>query len=106
MENKLALDVLIEWCNTEIERLTIKRDNYKDENYVFIDGKISGIESIINKAKELKQLEKGNIIDAYWGGLNGSINDYTEAKHIGLGNIVGIKEGGGAEQYFNQTYNK
>jgi hypothetical protein len=40
-------------------------------------------------------MEKEQIIDAYWGGLNGAINDYSDNK---------IKFGGGAEQYYNETF--
>jgi hypothetical protein len=46
----------------------------------------------VHKAKEM---EKEQIIDAYWGGLNGAINDYSDNK---------IKFGGGAEQYCNETF--
>lgn len=41
------------------------------------------------------EMEKEQIIDAYWGGLNGAINDYSDNK---------IKFGGGAEQYYNKTF--
>jgi hypothetical protein len=41
------------------------------------------------------EMEKEQIIDAYWGGLNGAINDYSDNK---------IKFGGGAEQYYNETF--
>ena len=50
--------------------------------------------TILKKAKEM---EKQQIIDAYWGGLNGPINDYSDA-------VTGIRYGKGAEQYYNETY--
>ena len=50
-----------------------------------------------------KQIEKEQIIDAYWGGLNGSINDYSESKQVGS-EIININYGKGAEQYYNKTY--
>ena len=53
---------------------------------------VGGIELMVKKAKEM---EKEQIIDAYWGGLNGAINDYSDNK---------IKFGGGAEQYCNETF--
>ena len=40
------------------------------------------------------EMEKEQIIDAYWGGLNGAINDYSDNK---------IKFGGGAEQYYQDN---
>lgn len=55
--------------------------------------------------EQAKEMEKEQIIDAYWGGLNGSINDYSESKQVGS-EIIGIKHGKGAEQYYNETYNK
>lgn len=51
----------------------------------------------------LLPIEREQIIDAYWGGLNGAINDYTEAERVGS-EIIGIKSGGGAALYFNETY--
>ena len=47
--------------------------------------------------------EKQMIIDTYWAGLNGSMNNYSEAKVVG-NEIINIKNGGGAEQYYNKTY--
>ena len=45
------------------------------------------------------------IIDAYWDGLNGSINDYSESKIVG-NEMIDIKVGGGAEQYYSETFKK
>jgi len=53
--------------------------------------------------KQAKEMEKQQIIDAYFGGLNGSINDYSESKEVGS-EIIGIKYGKGAEKYYNETY--
>lgn len=50
------------------------------------------------------ELEKQQIIDAYWGGLNGCINDYSETKTVG-GELIGIKIGKGAEHYYDRTFN-
>jgi hypothetical protein len=91
-QNKLALDLLIEWLNK----------NKRSIEHNFTDG----FSQLTNVIDTLKQLEKQNIIDAYWGGLNGSINDYSECKSIGNGNVIGIKAGGGAEKYYNETFNK
>lgn len=49
--------------------------------------------------------EKQQIIDSYWAGINGSINDWDESYIVG-NEIKGIKEGGGAEKYYNEKYNK
>lgn len=53
--------------------------------------------------QQAKEMEKHQIIDAYWGGLNGSINDYSESKQVGS-EIIDIKYGKGADQYYNETY--
>ena len=50
---------------------------------------------LFNEFEQAKEMEKEQIIDAYWGGLNGAINDYSDNK---------IKFGGGAEQYYNETF--
>jgi hypothetical protein len=57
----------------------------------------------IKKCEELLELEKRQIIDAYWAGLNGAINDYSECKDFGDKNT---KVGGGAEKYYNDTFNQ
>jgi HEPN domain-containing protein len=58
---------------------------WKEFNFSFSD----------NILEQAKAMEKEQIIDAYWGGLNGAINDYSDNK---------IKFGGGAEQYYNETF--
>jgi hypothetical protein len=60
--------------------------------------KINHIQESLSLRKafeQAKEMEKEQIIDAYWGGLNGAINDYSDNK---------IKFGGGAEQYYNETF--
>ena len=57
----------------------------------------------IGLLEQSKEMEKEQIMDAYWGGLNGSINDYSESKQVGS-EIIDIKYGKGAEQYYNKTY--
>jgi hypothetical protein len=61
--------------------------------------------SLINLiTSELLEIEKQQHLDTYWAGLNGSINDYTDVKIVG-NEMLNVKNGGGAEQYFNQTFN-
>lgn len=61
---------------------------------------------VIPDIEQAKEMERQQIIDAYWGGLNGTINDYSQSKTHVNGNIIDIKIGGGAEQYYNQNYQK
>jgi hypothetical protein len=61
------------------------------------------IRSINKCLEQAKEMEKQQIIDAYWGGLNGYINDYSETKKVG-NELIEIKFGGGAQQYYNQTF--
>ena len=59
---------------------------------------VAHLKKYVNKVEifdQAKAMEKEQIIDAYWGGLNGAINDYSDNK---------IKFGGGAEQYYNETF--
>ena len=51
--------------------------------------------------KHYLEIERKQIIDAYWAGLNGSINDYSECKTFGDENT---KVGCGADKYFNETF--
>lgn len=85
---KTVLQILI----SELEGLT---------NFPGVDKVI--IQLAVDLAKQHLEEEKQMIIDVYWAGLNGSINDYSESKVIG-NEIINIKTGGGAEQYYNETY--
>lgn len=58
---------------------------------------------ITAKFQQAKKIERQQLIDAYWAGLNGSMNDYSETK-VFNNEMIGVKNGGGAEQYYTQTF--
>lgn len=83
----------VEWL---FEQLT--EVDYKCINKTFLqnNNSLAGFK-LRELFEQALEMEKQQIIDAYWGGLNGAINDYSDNK---------IKFGGGAEQYYNQNFKK
>jgi len=90
----------VEWLIEEFEQKSFQETEGINQIHLIIDVN----DYVILKEQANKMFEQ-QIIDAYWGGLNGSINDYSEAKLIGS-EMINIKAGGGAEQYYSETFNK
>lgn len=86
MQVEIALDKYERWIE----------GNHKAEKFDLSD--------LQNAIKQALTTERQQLIDAYWAGLNGSMNDYSETKVIN-NEMIGIKNGGGAEQYFNNKFN-
>ena len=57
-----------------------------------------------NAYEKAKEIEKKEIIDAYWGGLNYSINNDCSVTKIISDELKGIKIEDVAELYYNKTY--
>lgn len=54
--------------------------------------------------KKVMDMEREQILNAYWAGLHGSINDYSKAViNEKTGIMSGIIEGGAAERYYQQA---
>ena len=88
----------VEWLDEQIQERVIAQDVVARKMIIEIS-----IEDYMDVKRLAKEMEKQQIIDAYWGGLNGSINDYSESKKVGS-EIIDIKYGKGADQYYNETY--
>jgi len=98
--NKTAMQTLI-------DKLDKILDSFPDEDNLplSIRGQINAYINCKNLANEFLELEKQQIIDAYWAGINGTMNDYSEAQ-LEERVIKGIKIAEEAEQYYNETYKK